>query len=118
MLFWTKLRKNIILRSEILDLDLQDQDMLKSDKVPLEETLIVSLGLLAGRERKLETGVAALTAQLTSEVVDELVEEVAMGIVGKYKAAQNVASLVEEGSHPQHPVPSAPPRNLFSDESD
>ena len=94
--------------------------MLKSEKVPLEETLIVSLGL-AGRERKvdkLETGVAALTAQLTSEVVDELVEEVAMGIVGKYKAAQNVASLVEEGSHPQHPVPSAPPRNLFSDESD
>ena len=94
--------------------------MLKSDKVPLEETLIVSLGQ-AGRERKvdkLETGVAALTAQLTSEVVDELVEEVAMGIVGKYKAAQNVASLVEEGSHPQHPVPSAPPRNLFSDESD
>ena len=118
MLFWTKLRKNIILRSEILDLDLQDQDMLKSEKVPLEETLIVSLDLLAGRERKVETGVAALTAQLTSEVVDELVEEVAMGIVGKYKAAQNVASLVEEGSHPQHPVPSAPPRNLFSDESD
>ena len=92
--------------------------MLKSEKVPLEETLIVSLGLLAGRERKVETGVAALTAQLTSEVVDELVEEVAMDIVGKYKAAQNVASLVEEGSHPQHPVPSAPPRNLFSDESD
>ena len=92
--------------------------MLKSDKVPLEETLIVSLGLLSGRERKVETGVAALTAQLTSEVVDELVEEVAMDIVGKYKAAQNVASLVEEGSHPQHPVPSAPPRNLFSDESD
>ena len=92
--------------------------MLKSENVPLEETLIVSLGLLAGRERKVETGVAALTAQLTSEVVDELVEEVAMDIVGKYKAAQNVASLVEEGSHPQHPVPSAPPRNLFSDESD
>ena len=95
--------------------------MLKSEKVPLEETLIVSLGLLAGRERKvdkLETGVAALTAQLTSEVVDELVEEVAMGIVGKYKAAQNIASLMEDGSHPQHPVPSAPPRNLFSDESD
>ena len=93
--------------------------MLKSEKVPLEETLIVSLGLLAGKKvDKLETGVAALTAQLTSEVVDELVEEVALDIVGKYKAAQNVASLVEEGSHPQHPVPSAPPRNLFSDESD
>ena len=92
--------------------------MLKSDKVLLEETLIVSLGLLAGRERKVETGVAALTAQLTSEVVEEPVEEVALGIVGKYKMAKNIASLVEEGSHPQHPVPSAPPRNLFSDESD
>ena len=60
--------------------------MLKSEKVPLEETLIVSLDLLAGRESKVETGVAALTAQLTSEVVNELVEEVAMDIVGKYKA--------------------------------
>ena len=101
---------------------------------PLEETLIVSLGWAAGREKgvekleaeltsKLTAEVVELTSKLTAEVVDELAEEVAMGLVNKYKYLtpnKLNSKLANKDSkyNPEHPVPSAPPKNMFSDESD
>ena len=103
----------------------------------MEETLIVSLGWAAGREtgvEKLEAGVAELTSKLTAdvveltskltaEVVDELAEEVAMGLVNKYKyltpnKLNSKLANRDPKYNPEHHVPSAPPKNLFSDESD
>ena len=106
-------------------LNLQERNQSGVENLPLEETLIVSLGWAGGREKmveKLETGVAELTAKLTAEVVDELAEEVAMGLVNKYKALNKLKLARLANNDPkyntEHPVPSAPPKNLFSDESD
>ena len=91
------------------------------ENLPLEETLIVSLNWV-GREKrvdKLDTGVAELTAKLTAEVVDELAEEVAMGLVNKYKAFNKLKmEMLANNNETEHRVPSAPPKNLFRDESD
>ena len=108
----------------LFELNLQERNKSGIENLPLEETLIVSLGW-AGREKrveKLETGVAELTAKLTAEVVDELAEEVAMGLVNKYKAFSKLKMdrLANNDTkfNTEHPVPSAPPKNMFSDESD
>ena len=101
-------------------MNLQERNKSDVENLPLEETLIVSLNW-AGREKrvdKLEPRVAELTAELTAEVVDELAEEVAMGLVNKYKAFNKLKMERLAINDTEHPVPSAPPKNLFSDESD
>ena len=104
----------------LLELNLQERNKSGVENLPLGETLIVSLDWV-GREKrveKLETGVAELTAKLTAEVVDELAEEVAIGLVNKYKAFNQLKMERLANKDTEHPVPSAPPKNLFSDESD
>ena len=119
------------------DFNFQERNKSGGENLPLEETLIVSLGWAAGREtgvEKLEAGVAELTSKLTAdvveltskltaEVVDELAEEVAMGLVNKYKyltpnKLNSKLANRDPKYNPEHHVPSAPPKNLFSDESD
>ena len=121
----------------VLDFNFQERKKSGGENLPLEETLIVSLGWAAGREtgvEKLEAGVAELTSKLTAdvveltskltaEVVDELAEEVAMGLVNKYKyltpnKLNSKLANRDPKYNPEHHVPSAPPKNLFSDESD
>ena len=121
----------------VLDFNFQERKKSGGENLPLEETLIVSLGWAAGREtgvEKLEAGVAELTSKLTAEVVeltskltaevvDELAEEVAMGLVNKYKyltpnKLNSKLANRDQKYNPEHHVPSAPPKNLFSDESD
>ena len=121
----------------VLDFNFQERKKSEGENLPLEETLIVSLGWAAGREtgvEKLEAGVAELTSKLTAEVVeltskltaevvDELAEEVAMGLVNKYKyltpnKLNSKLANRDPKYNPEHHVPSAPPKNLFSDESD
>ena len=110
----------------VLDFNFQERKKSEGENLPLEETLIVSLGWAAGREtgvENLEAGVAELTSKLTAEVVDELAEEVAMGLVNKYKyltpnKLNSKLANRDPKYNPEHPVPSAPPKNLFSDESD
>ena len=121
----------------VLDFNFQERKKSGGENLPLEETLIVSLGWAAGREtgvEKLEAGVAELTSKLTAEVVeltskltaevvDELAEEVTMGLVNKYKyltpnKLNSKLANRDPKYNPEHHVPSAPPKNLFSDESD
>ena len=108
-------------------MNLQERNKSDVENLPLEETLVVSLVCVGKRKRldkmdkdKLETGVAELTSKLTEEVVDEVAEEVAMGLVNKYKAfsKQKMERLANNDTKHDLPVPSAPPKNLFSDESD
>ena len=60
--------------------------MLKSEKVPLEETLIVSLGLLAGRERKVEVLVSVISHPLLT-----LTSVSVLSLVDKHCSGQSVS---------------------------